>query len=168
MACPLASSFEYLCPGTIRVVGAPLLTSATLFCHLWRSLTALWLLLKSRPVHSLMLSSHLFFCLPLFLFPGTASCMIFLQRPLDLITCPNHRNLVFLTVVNFVRIDGCLYFVAQCVTNDTSLFEWRTLWIAINNWSEYSKLNPFCCRPALCWCMNFCAFEISIVKIFIL
>ena len=60
----------YLCPGTFRVVGAPQLTSATIFCHLRRSSAALWLLLKSRPVHSLMLSSHIFLCLPLFLFPG--------------------------------------------------------------------------------------------------
>ena len=31
--------------------------------------TALWDLANSRPVHSLMLSSHLFFCLPCLLFP---------------------------------------------------------------------------------------------------
>ena len=102
----------YLCPGTTRVVGAPLLTSATIFCHLWRSSAALWLLLKSRPVHSLMLSFRLFFCLPLF--PGTVPCaVIFLQRPLDLTTCPNHRNFLFFHTCWYiiVRTDGCLYFI---------------------------------------------------------
>ena len=33
-------------------------------------------LAKSIPVHSLILSSHLFICLPLFLFPFTVSCRI--------------------------------------------------------------------------------------------
>ena len=98
----------YLCSGTIRVVVAPLLTSATIFSHLWRSSAALWLLLKSRPVHSPMLSSHLFFCLPLFLFPGTVPCTTFLQRPLDLITCPNHRNFLFSQLLIYLRKDRLL------------------------------------------------------------
>ena len=85
-----------LCPGTIRVVGASLLTSATFVCHLRRSSAALLLLLKSRPVQSLMLSSHLFFCLTLFLWHSIVPCKIFLQTPLDLTTsCPNHRYFLF-------------------------------------------------------------------------
>ena len=74
--------------GTTADIGDNLLPSLTVIgCSL--------MLLKSRPVHSLMLSSHLFFCLPLFLFPGTVPCRTFLQRPLDLVTCPNHRNFLF-------------------------------------------------------------------------
>ena len=82
----------YLCPGTIMVVGAPLLT---IFFHLWWSSVCIWMLLKSRPVHSLMLSSNLFFFLPLFLFPGTVPCKIFLMRPIHQTTCTNHRNFLF-------------------------------------------------------------------------
>ena len=36
---------------------------------------------KSIPVHSLILSSHLFFCLPLFLFPFTVLCRIVFAKP---------------------------------------------------------------------------------------
>ena len=42
-----------------------------------------------------MFSSHLFFCLPLFLFPGIVPCTNFLLRPLDLPICPNNRNFLF-------------------------------------------------------------------------
>ena len=42
---------------------------ATIPFHLDLFLAALVELAKSIPVHSLILSSHLFFCLPLFLFP---------------------------------------------------------------------------------------------------
>ena len=85
----------YMCPETARVVGAPILTSATIFCHLWRlwrSSAALWLLLKSQagPLFDVVLSS---FLLPSsFSFPGTVPCTIFLQRPLGLTTCPYHRS----------------------------------------------------------------------------
>ena len=44
---------------------------ATIPFHLDRFSAALVELAKSIPVHSLILSSHLFFCLPLFLFPFT-------------------------------------------------------------------------------------------------
>ena len=43
-------------------------------------------LAKSIPVHSLLLSSHLFFCLPLFLFPFTVHCRIIFAKPEDLET----------------------------------------------------------------------------------
>ena len=44
---------------------------ATIPFHLDLFSAALVELAKSIPVHSLILSSHLFFCLPLFLFPFT-------------------------------------------------------------------------------------------------
>ena len=47
-------------------------------------------LAKSIPVHSLILSSHLFFGLPLFLFPFTVPCRIVFAKPEDLETWPNH------------------------------------------------------------------------------
>ena len=43
--------------------------------------TALWDLANSRPVHSLMLSSHLFLCLPCLLSPFTVPCKMVLARP---------------------------------------------------------------------------------------
>ena len=50
---------------TVRVAGAPLMISQTTsFLHFSLLTTALWDLANSRPVHSLMLSSHPFFCLP--------------------------------------------------------------------------------------------------------
>ena len=56
-------------------------------------------LANSIPVHSLILSSHLFFCLPLFLLPFTVPCRIFFARPEDLETWPNHLSFRFLTRV---------------------------------------------------------------------
>ena len=56
-------------------------------------------LAKSIPVHSLILSSHLFFCLPFFLFPFTVPCRIVFARPDDLETWPNHLSFCFLTRV---------------------------------------------------------------------
>ena len=38
-------------------------------------------LAKSIPVHSLILSSHLFFCLPLFHFPFTVPCGLVFAKP---------------------------------------------------------------------------------------
>ena len=49
---------------------------ATIPFHLDLFSAALVELAKSIPVHSLILSSNLFFCLPLFLFPFTVPCMI--------------------------------------------------------------------------------------------
>ena len=38
---------------------------------------------KSTPVHFLILSCHLFFCQPLFLFPFTVPCRIVFAKPED-------------------------------------------------------------------------------------
>ena len=56
-------------------------------------------LVKSIPVHSLTLSSHLFFCLHLFLFPFTVPCRIVFAKPEDIETWPNHLSFRFLTRV---------------------------------------------------------------------
>ena len=50
---------------------------ATSFLHFPLFSTALWDLANSRPVHSLMLSSHLFLCLPCFLPSFTVTCKMF-------------------------------------------------------------------------------------------
>ena len=48
------------------------------------------ILLSSNPVHSLILSSHPFFCLPLFLPSGTVPCSMVFASPDDLVKCPYH------------------------------------------------------------------------------
>ena len=72
---------------------------ATIPFHLDLFSAALVELAKSIPVHSLIWSSHLFFCLPLFLFPFTVPCRIVFARPEDLETWPNHLSFRFLTRV---------------------------------------------------------------------
>ena len=62
---------------------------ATTPFHLDLFSAALVELAKSIPVHSLILSSHLFFCLPLFLFPFTVPCRIVFAKQEDLETWPN-------------------------------------------------------------------------------
>ena len=57
------------------------------------------MMFHSRPVHSLMLSSHRFLCLPLRLPPWTVPCRIVLASPADRVTCPNHFSLRLFTVV---------------------------------------------------------------------
>ena len=54
---------------------------ATSFLHFSLFSTALWNLPNSRPVHSLMLSSHLFLCPPCLLPPFTVPCKMVLARP---------------------------------------------------------------------------------------
>ena len=54
---------------------------ATSFLHFSLFSTALWGLPNSRPVHSLMLSSHLFLCPPCLLPPFTVPCKMVLARP---------------------------------------------------------------------------------------
>ena len=70
---------------------------ATIPFHLDLFSAALVELTKSIPVHSLILSSHLFFCLPLFLFPFTVPCRIVFAKPVDLET--NYLSFCFLTRV---------------------------------------------------------------------
>ena len=72
---------------------------ATIPFHLDLFSAALVELAKSIPVHSLILSSHLFFSLPLFLFPFTVPCRIVFSKPEDLETWPNHLSFRFLTRV---------------------------------------------------------------------
>ena len=53
---------------------------ATSFLHFPLLSTALWDLPKSKPVHFLMLSSHLFLCLPCLHSPFTLPCKMVLAR----------------------------------------------------------------------------------------
>ena len=58
--------------------------------------TALWDLANSWPVHSLMLSSHLFLCLPCLLPPFTVPCKMVLARPDEQEMWPYHCSCISL------------------------------------------------------------------------
>ena len=62
----------------------------TSFLHLSLFSTALWHLANAMPVHSLMSSSHLFFCLSCLFHPFTVTCKMVLTRPDERETCPYH------------------------------------------------------------------------------
>ena len=72
---------------------------ATSFLHFSLFSTALWDLPNSRPAHSLMLSSHLFLCLPCLLPPFTVPCKMVLARPDEWETWPYHYSLRLFTIV---------------------------------------------------------------------
>ena len=72
---------------------------ATIAFHLDLFSAALVELAKSIPVYSLILSSHLFFCLPLFLFTFTVPCRIVFAKSEDLEIWPNLLSFRFLTKV---------------------------------------------------------------------
>ena len=57
------------------------------------------MIFHSRPVHSLMLSSHRFLCLPLRLPPCTVPCRIVLASPYNRVTSPYHFSLHLFTEV---------------------------------------------------------------------
>ena len=63
----------------------------TSFLHFSLFSAALWDLANSRPVHSLMLSGHLFFCPGRF--PFTVPYKMVLARPEERETCPYHFSL---------------------------------------------------------------------------
>ena len=69
------------------------------FLHFPLFSTALCDLANSRPVHSLMLSPHLFFCLPCLLPPFTVPCKMVLGRPVERETWQYHCSLRLFTMV---------------------------------------------------------------------
>ena len=73
---------------------------ATSFLHFSLFSTALWDSPNSRPVHSLMLSSHLFLCPPCLLPSFTVPCKMVLARPDDRETSPYHCSLCLFTIVS--------------------------------------------------------------------
>ena len=77
---------------TARVVGAPHMIPQTV-CSIFPFSSALWDLANSRPVHSLMLSSHLFLSLRCLHPSFTVPCKMVLARPDEWETCPYHCSL---------------------------------------------------------------------------
>ena len=83
--------------------------------------TALWDLANSRPVHFLMLSSHLLLCLPCHLPPFTVPCKMVWARPDKRETWPCHCSLRLLTMV---RRSSCGPIACRILTRTFSLVPW--------------------------------------------
>ena len=94
---------------------------ATSFLHFCLFSTALWDLANSRPVHSLLLSSHLFLCLPCLLPPFTVPCTMVLARPDEWEMCPYHCSLHLFTVV---RRSLCGFIACWILAQTSSLVTW--------------------------------------------
>ena len=92
-------------------------------------------LAKSIPVHSLILSSHLFSCLPLFLCPFSVPCRIVVAKPKDLETWSNHLSFRFLTRVRSLSYSP----VAAWIYLQTSPLGY--LWSAHYSCINYSQLS---------------------------
>ena len=105
---------------------------ATIPFHLVLYSAALVEQAMSIPVHSLILSSHLFFCLLLLLFPFTVPCKIVFAKPEDLEIWTNHLSFHFLTMVRrssyssivawiFLQIPGLVTWSLYGMFNNLSL-----------------------------------------------
>ena len=92
-------TFTSTYPLTTGVSGAPQVTSQPVSSYFSMFSTAFWDLANFRPVHSLMLSSHLFLCLPCLLPPFTVPCKMVLARPDEREAFPYHFSLRFFTMV---------------------------------------------------------------------
>ena len=123
---------------------------ATSFLHFPLFSTALWDLPNSRPVHSLMLSSHLFLCLPCLLHLFTMPCNMVLARPDERETWPYHCSLRLFTMV---RRSSCGPIACWILARTSSLVTW-TLYemrhifaVAPYFYGLYSSLKLCCEDP---------------------
>ena len=77
--------------------------------------------LQTHSVHSLMLSSHLFFCLPLLLVPFTVPCRIIFAMPEDLEMWPYHLSFRFFPMV---RRSSCTPIAFWILLRTSSFVTW--------------------------------------------
>ena len=96
---------------------------STYFLHFSLFSTALWDLANSRSVHSLMLSSRLFFCLPCLLPSFTVPCKMVLVRPDEWKTCPYPHNFS-LCLFTMVRRSLCGLIACWILAQTSSLVMW--------------------------------------------
>ena len=114
---------------------------ATSFLHFSLFSTALLDLPNSSPVHSLMLPSHLFLCLPWLLPPFTVPCKMVLARPDERETWPYHCSLRLFTVVRR----------SSCGPIACWILAWTSSLVA---WSLY-EMCSVCCKPSFPWLVFF-------------
>ena len=108
---------------------------ATSFLHFPVFSTALWDLANSRPVHFLMLSSHLFLnCLPCLLPPFTVPCKMVLARPDEHETWPYHCSLHLFTNTTVNRSS---YGLIACWI----LARPSSLWVCLQKAAEHTPIN---------------------------
>ena len=72
------------------------------------------MIFHSRLVHSLILSSHRFLCLPFRLPPWTVPCRIVLASPDDRVTCPYHFSLCLFTEVRWSSYGRMTFPIPVC------------------------------------------------------
>ena len=96
---------------------------ANSFLHFSLFSTALWDLANSRPVHSLMLSSHLFLCLACLLPPFTVPCKMVSARHDEQETWPYHCSLLLFTMV---RRSSCGPIACWILARTSSLVTWSS------------------------------------------
>ena len=102
------------CCGTTDHFATSFLCSSLFF-------TALWDLVNSRPVHSLMLSSHLFLCLPCLLPLFTVPCKMVSAKPDERETWPYHCRLCLFMMV---RISSCGPIACLILARTSLLVTW--------------------------------------------
>ena len=91
------------------------------FLHFYLFSAARWDLANSRPVHSLMLSAHLFFCLSCLLPHFTVPCKMVLARHDERETCPYHVSLRLFTMI---RRSSCGPIACWILAGTSSLVTW--------------------------------------------
>ena len=105
---------------TAVVVGAPQITSQPVSSIFSLFSKAFWNFANSSPVHSLMLSSLLFFYLPCLLSPFTVPCKRVLARSDERETCPCFSLHLF----NMVRRSSCCPITCWILAHTSSLVTW--------------------------------------------
>ena len=121
---------------------------ATIHFHPSLSSAGLWESPKPIPVHFLMLSSHLLFCLPLLLAPFTIPCRIVFAMPEDLEIWPYHLSFRFFTMV---RRSSCTPIAFWILLRTSSVFVGNVQKSPIaSNLKDLDPSLDFCCQgPAL-------------------
>ena len=114
---------SHIYPLTTRVVGAPHMFPQPVFSIVSLFSTAFWDLANPRPVHSLMLSSHLSLCLPCFLLPFIVPWKMVLARPNERKTY--HCSLRLFTMVRrpSCGLNACWILVRTSTLVTWSLYE---------------------------------------------
>ena len=120
---------------------------ATSFFHFSLLSTALCDLANSRPVHSLILSSHLFLCLPCLLPSFTVPCKMVLARPDERETWPYHCSLRLFAMVrrSTCGLIACWILAQTSLLVAWSLYEMHSIFaVAPHFHGLYSSLEIYC------------------------
>ena len=112
---------------------------ATSFLHFSLFSTDLWGYANDRPVHSLMLSSHLFLCLHCLLPPFTVPCKMVLAGLDEREIWPYHCNLRLFTIA---RRSSCGPIACWILARTSSLVTWSLY--EMPSILRYHRISMFC------------------------